>query len=112
MIIPNFVVGKDDARRILQCGDICEFKAEIERPKCYKRIEELKGMIVYDESSYSFAFITLDDYVPILLMKCAEYRTIRKLYSVTELDSFQTFPVKEKEAWKEIYNNHLFNYCL
>ena len=104
MIIPNLVVGKDVYGHDLKCGDICSFDIELERPKCGKNIEKMMGMIIYDEDSYAFAFETLDNYAPLLLMYCAELRSIEKLFSAS-LDNFDNIP--HGSDWKEIYNNNV-----
>ena len=104
MIINNIIVGKDVYGHKLQCGDVCLFKVNLQRPKCEEKIEEMKGMVIYDEDTYSFAFETLDDYAPLLLMKCAELRSIEKLFEANK-DNFDNVPDGDK--WKEIYNNNL-----
>ena len=104
MIINNIIVGKDVYGYKLQCGDVCLFKVNLQRPKCEEKIEEMKGMVIYDEDTYSFAFETLDDYAPLLLMKCAELRSIEKLFEANK-DNFDNAPDGDK--WKEIYNNNL-----
>jgi len=99
MIISNLIIGTDSCGHKLQCGDVCEFKIK-ERNE---EIRELKGMIVYDEDSYAYAFETLDDYAPILCMNCA-YGAVKKLFEANE-DNFNNIPDGDK--WKEIYNNNL-----
>lgn len=100
MIIKNFVAGKDRFGKNIYCGDVCLFEVKIE-----KEIKKMKGMVVYDESSYAFAFETLDNYAPILLMKCAEYRTIEKLFEANQ-SNFESIPDGKK--WEEVYKNNLF----
>lgn len=104
MIIPNLIIGTDRYGHRLQCGDICKFKINLRRPREDEKIEELYGMIVYDESSYAYAFETLDDYAPILCMYCVEYGTIEKLFEANA-DNFNNIPDGNK--WKEMYNNNL-----
>lgn len=104
MIIPNLIVGIDRYGHKLQNGDICKFKIILQRPKCEEKVEEMKGMIVYDEDTYSFAFETLDNYAPILLMNCAELRSIEKLFEANE-NNFDNIPNGDK--WREIYNNNV-----
>lgn len=104
MIIQNLVIGNDRYKHKLMCGDICLFKINLQRPKCEEKIEEMKGMIIYDEDTYSFAFETLDEYAPLLLMKCAELRSIEKLFEANA-DNFQFMPDGDK--WKKIYNNNI-----
>lgn len=99
MIISNLIIGTDSYGHKLQCGDICEFKIK-ERNE---EIREIKGMIVYDEDSYAYAFETLDEYAPILCM-CCVYGDVRKLFEANE-DNFNNIPDGYK--WKEIYNNNL-----
>ena len=104
MMMQNLVVGIDRYGHKLQCGDICKFKINLQRPKCEEQIEEMKGMIIYDEDTYSFAFETLDNYAPLLLMQCTELRSIEKLFEAN-LDNFNNIPDGDK--WKEIYNNNV-----
>ena len=104
MIIPNLIIGTDRYGHKLQCGDICSFEIKLQRPKREEEIEELKGMIVYDEDSYAYAFETLDDYAPILCMYCAEYGSVKKLFEANA-DNFNNIPDGDK--WKEIYNSNL-----
>lgn len=105
MIIPNIVIGKDKYGHHLHCGDICNFKVQLQRPKCKPSVEEIQGMIVYDESSYAYAFITLDDYAPILCMYCIEdYHSIEKIFEANS-DNFKNMP--NGEQWKELYNSHV-----
>lgn len=104
MIIPNLVIGTDRYGHKLHCGDICKFEIRLQRPKCEEKVEEMKGMIVYDEGSYAYAFETLDDFSPILCMYCAEYRTVEKLFEAN-IDNFNNIPDGEK--WKKIYNNNV-----
>lgn len=74
MIIRNISVGEDVYGHKLQCGDICEFKINLQRPKCEEKVEEMKGMIIYDKDTYSFAFETLNNYAPVLLMSCVSLK--------------------------------------
>lgn len=104
MIIPNLIIGTDKHGNKLQCGDICKFEIKLQRTKRDEEIEELRGMIVYDESSYAYAFETLDDYAPILCMYCAEYGTIEKLFEANAVN-FDNIPDGDK--WREIYNSNL-----
>jgi hypothetical protein len=106
MIIPNLIIGTDRYGHKLQCGDVCLFKIMLQRPKKEEKIEELKGMIVYDESSFAYTFETLDDYAPILCMYCVEHGSIEKLFEANA-DNFNNIPHGEK--WKEIYNKNLMN---
>lgn len=103
MIIPNLIIGTDTNGHKLQCGDICSFEVKLGRTK-ENETEELKGMIVYDEDSFAYAFETLDDYAPTLCMYCAEYGTIKKLYEAND-DNFNSIPDGGK--WKEIYENNM-----
>ena len=64
----------------------------------------MRGMIVYDEDSYAYAFETLDDFAPLLCMYCVEYRTVEKLFEAN-IDNFNNIPDGEK--WKEVYNNNV-----
>lgn len=100
VIINNLIIGTDSYGHKLQCGDICSFKIRNREDE----VSELKGMIVYDEDSYAFAFETLDDYAPILCMCCAEFRTVKKLFEANE-DNFNNIP--DGNRWKEIYNSNL-----
>ncbi len=104
MIIPNLIIGKDRHGHKLHCGDICSFKIKLKRSKQEEEIEELKGMIVYDEDSFAYAFETLDDDAPLLCMYGVEYRTVEKLFEANA-DNFNNIPDGDK--WKEIYNNNL-----
>ena len=100
MIIRNLIVGTDKYGHKIECGDICKFKIKLQRPKKEAKIEELKGMVIYDEDSYAFAFETLDDYAPLLLMYCAELHSIEKIFS-SNLETFENIP--NGERWKEIF---------
>lgn len=62
MIIPNLVIGTDRYGHKLHCGDICKFEIKLQRHKCEDKVKKMKGMIVYDEDSYAYAFETLDDF--------------------------------------------------
>lgn len=104
MFIPNLIIGTDRFGHKLQCGDICSFKVKLQRPNREVEVEELKGMIVYDQDSYAYAFETLDDFIQILCMHCAEYRSIKKLFEANA-DNFNNIPNGDK--WKEIYNRNL-----
>ena len=104
MIMNNVIVGTDKYGHKLQCGDICKFDIKLQHSKCEEKIETIKGMIVYDEDSYGFAFETLDEYAPLLLMYCAELRTIEKLFEANK-NNFDNIPDGEK--WREIYNNNV-----
>lgn len=104
MIIPNLVIGNDKYGYKLQCGDICRFKIKLQRPKREKKVEELKGMIIYDPDSYAYAFETLDDYAPILCMYCTEYGSVEKLFEANE-NNFNN--ITDGDKWKEIYNSNL-----
>lgn len=83
-------IGFDAQGNKLQLGDICEFK--------FKN-KDLEGIIIYDESSYAFAFEMKDDNFPMLLMKNANFDSIKKIINVTEtkLDD-------EYEFYRRIYN--------
>lgn len=104
MIINSIIIGKDIHGHKLQCGDICLFRVNLKRPKCEEKIEEMKGMIVYDEDEYSFSFETLDDYAPLLLMNCEGLISIEKLFEANS-SNFNNIPDGEK--WREIYNNNV-----
>lgn len=104
MIIRNISVGEDAYGHKLQCGDICIFKINLQRPKCEEKIEEMKGMIIYDEDTYSFAFEALDNYASVLLMSCAEFKSIEKLFDSNSIN-FSNMP--DGDRWKEIYNNNV-----
>lgn len=98
----NIIIGKDRNGHNLQIGDICFFKVKLSANK--NDVKEMKGMIVYDEDTYSFAFETLDDTAPILLMNCAELGSIEKLFE-SNADNFSNIPDGDK--WKEIYNSNV-----
>lgn len=100
MMISNLIIGVDNFGHKLQCGDICGFKIKNRNDE----IIELKGMIVYDDDSYAFAFETLDDSTPILCMCCVECGTIEKLFEANA-NNFDNIPDGNK--WKEIYNKNL-----
>lgn len=104
MIIPNLVIGTDRYGHKLHCVDICKFEIKLQRHKCEDKVKKMKGMIVYDEDSYAYAFETLDDFAPILCMYCAEYRTVEKLFEAN-IDNFNNIPDGDK--WREIYNNNV-----
>ncbi len=104
MIIQNVNIGYDIYGHRLQCGDICTFKINLQRPKCEEKIEKMRGMIIYDEDTFSFAFETLDNYAPVLLMNCVECKSIEKLYE-SNSSNFSDMPDGEK--WKEIFNNNV-----
>lgn len=104
MIIQNLVVGTDKFGHKIQCGDICSFKINLQRPNLEEQVEELKGMIVYDEDTYSFAFETMDNHAPFLLMQCAELNSIEKLFEANECN-FTNIPDGEK--WREIFEKNL-----
>lgn len=114
MVIQNMIVGKDRHGKELRCGDICNFKVNSRGDKS----EIMKGVIVYDEDSYAFAFATMDDSAPLLYMHVAEYGSIE--YEVTiKGDGFverdgdgglrdATYCDDEISAkWHAIYRSHL-----
>ena len=103
MIIPNIIVGKDRYGHKLYCGDVCKFKINLQRKNGTEALT-MKGMIIYDEDSYAYAFETLDDNAPLLCMYCAEYGTIEKLFEANS-DNFNNIPDGCK--WKDIYNNNV-----
>lgn len=100
MITPNLIIGKDNYGHKLQCGDICSFKTLVCRDT-EPKWEYMKGIILYDESSFSFAFITLDDFVPMILM--SKVFDIEKLFEAN-IDNFNNIP--DGKMWKEIYNSN------
>lgn len=103
MIIPNIIIGQDRWGHNLLCGDVCKFKIKLQRPNQEERIEEMKGMIVYDADSYAYAFETLDNHAPFLCMYCAEENSIEKLF-IANVDNFSSIPDGDK--WRDIYNNN------
>lgn len=104
MIIQNIVIGCDMHGHKLHCGDICNFKVKLQRSKNEENIEELNGMIIYDEDTFSYAFETLDNYIPLLLMSCAEIGSIEKMFEANSIN-FSNIPDGDK--WKEVYNNNV-----
>ena len=102
MIIKNFVIGKDNTGKELQCGDICDFEVRLQRRNNLKNDEPeiMRGMIVYDEDSYAFAFETLDDFAPLLCMYTAEYGSIKKVYDVDK-DNYYNIP--NGAEWRDMY---------
>lgn len=104
MIIKNLIIGMDKFGNKLQCGDICNFDIKLHRPHSVEAIETMKGMIVYDEDTFSFAFETLDNFAPLLLMNCVEERSIEKLFEAN-LINFNNIP--NGVEWNEIYNNNV-----
>lgn len=104
MIIRNINIGEDAYGHKLQCGDICIFKINLQRAKCEEKVEEMKGMIIYDEDTYSFAFETLDSYAPVLLMSCVESKSIKKLF---ESNSSNFCDIPDGDKWKEIFNSNV-----
>ncbi len=94
MIIQNLIIGNDKFGEKLRCGDICEY--EINKVK-------IRGLIVYDEDTYSFAFEQLDDNFPITLMSAVEHGTIEK--SINMDRATKNYPDYDK--WKKIYNSNL-----
>jgi hypothetical protein len=99
IIMLAITVGTDRCGRKLFVGDICLFKAQLG-----ESMHELKGMIIYDEDTYSFAFTTLDNYLPIILMGCVELGSIEKLYEGNQ-SNFQNMP--NGARWKKIYNSYM-----
>lgn len=95
----SITIGTDRYGRKLFVGDVCLFKARLG-----ENMHELKGMIIYDEDTYSFAFTTLDNYLPIILMSCVELGSIEKLYEANP-SNFQNMP--NGTEWKKIYNDHM-----
>lgn len=98
----NIIIGTDKYGHKLQLGDICLFKVKLQGSK--NDADEMKGMIVYDEDSYSFAFETLEDNAPLLLMNCAELGSIEKLY---EANINNLSNISNGNKWKKIYNNNV-----
>lgn len=96
MIINNVIIGMDMYGAKLECGDICNFTMNVGGD-----VKTAKGMIVYDESTYSFAFEMLDDNFPIILMSHTE--GIKKIFNARYLDKC----VPDAEKWVAIYNNNL-----
>ena len=104
MILRNIIVGNDKYGHILECGDICSFDVRLQRPNSPESIESIRGMIIYDEDSFAFAFETLDDFAPILLMSCAELHSIERLFEANKTN-FEFMP--NGSEWKEIYRKNL-----
>ena len=111
MIIPNLIIGHDKHGHPLKCGDICSFIVTLQDDKDSINGTEytLKGMIIYDEDSYAYAFETLFSKAPLLLMYTAEYRTIEKLFDSNETN-FEFIPDGDK--WREIYKNNIIPHFL
>lgn len=61
------LVGKDKKGKELYCGDVCRF---------ITNNQSINGMIVYDDDSYAFAFVTLSESTPVILMHCVDAGTI------------------------------------
>ena len=95
MILQNLIIGIDAQGKELKCGDICSYK--------YDNVER-KGMIIYDEETYSFAFEQLDDKFPLILMSLVEFDTIKKNKNINQI--INNYP--NAKEWKEIYNNNLW----
>ena len=105
MIVKNLIIGKDNKGNILQCGDICLFEIKLQRPNTSEaKVERMIGMIVYDEDSFAYAFETLDDFAPMLLMYCAELGSVEKIYDIEEV---KRIPIVNYNKWIEIYNHNL-----
>lgn len=81
MVIQNLIVGIDKHGKELRCGDICNFQLRVTGRR-KDVIKNMKGVIVYDEDSYAFAFATLDESAPILLMHAVEYGSIEYEVSI------------------------------
>lgn len=77
----------------------CNFDIRVHRPHSVEEIKTMKGMIIYDEDTFSFAFETLDNFAPLLLMSCAEERSIEKLFE-SNLTNFNNIP--RGNEWNEI----------
>lgn len=95
MIIQNLIIGNDKFGEKLRCGDICEY--EINKM-------QRKGLIVYDEDTYSFAFEQIENEFPIALMSAVDFGTIEKSINMDRIT--RNYPNYDK--WKEIYNNNLW----
>ena len=78
----------------------------------------MKGIIIYDQDSYAFAFETLDDSAPILLMHVTEYGSIEYEVSISKNYGFMERDCNggTREAtycddntaskWHSIYKHH------
>jgi len=87
------IVGRDKHGKELRCGDICTFTIKVEssgfnRKKDIVPLKSMLGVIVYDQDSYAFAFETLDDNAPMLLMHVVEYGSIEYVVSIGSDCSF------------------------
>lgn len=101
MILNNIIIGLDKKGSKLMCGDICTYKYR--RPT--GETISSRGIIIYDEDSYSFAFEQLDDNFPIILMYHVERDSINKVYNVMDIDA----DVPNADKWVEIYNSNLLS---
>lgn len=104
MILRNIIVGNDKYGHRLECGDICSFDVRLQRPNSSESVENIRGMIIYDEDSFAFAFETLDDFAPILLMSCAELHSIERLFEANKTN-FEF--ICNGSKWEEIYRKNL-----
>lgn len=111
MILNNVIIGTDSCGNSLKCGDICSFKIKLQRrkisenePNLENNIETMLGMIIYDEDYFAFAFETLDNYAPVLLMERAELYSIKRIYEAN-YSNFNS--MKQGDEWRDIYNNNL-----
>lgn len=119
MVIQNMVVGKDRFGKELRCGDICSFQLRMDNDKKNKQeLKNLKGIIIYDEDAYAFAFETLDDRIPEILMYVAEYGSIEYEVSIKgegfiyregngAIREATYCSDEESSKWHLIYRQHL-----
>lgn len=96
MIIQSFTVGCDKWGYPLICGDICKYKINK---------KEYRGMIIYDEDSYAFAFEQLDNQFPIIMMDKIDYGTIEKLLNIRDINP----EFSDCNKWIDLYNANLFS---
>ena len=101
MIISNFLIGYDNFRQPLYCGDVVRFTIQ---PDDWNENEKtLEGMVIYDQDIFGFVFYTLDEEFPAITMNCENILrdSIKKIVDHSELTQFLV--KNEYKKWESIY---------
>lgn len=99
MLLKNITIGKDKNGRNIHCGDICAFPATLNDNGIIET-KTMLGMFVYDDATYTFAFATLDDTIPLLTYNIAKINRVEKMFDVNKY-GFSGIPNADK--WKALY---------
>ena len=92
-------IGEDIYGHRLYPGDICSYTVTYPENNITNKY---KGMIIYDDYKYAFAFEQLEEDFPMVMMSEVNINTIKKIVEADGMDS--SYP--DYCEWMEIFNNH------